>query len=181
VERTRGERYGEKFRRRVVKRMNACDNIVRLSRKLGVHRRLLYKWRDDLEKLHRQAESEMPVLNSRETTLRRELHRVKRLLAEKTVDVDFFKSALQRVEARRQKRNTAGEKASTRRSEMPLQGSLSIERMCQLAQVIRAGFYRYLQCRPPKPCQPVVRCAPARQPHPQRDQGYHPGGPSLEA
>jgi len=28
---------------------------------------------------------------------------------------------------------------------MPLQGSLSIERMCQLAQVSRAGFYRHLQ------------------------------------
>jgi putative transposase len=28
---------------------------------------------------------------------------------------------------------------------MPLQGSLSIERMCQLAQVSRAGFYRFLQ------------------------------------
>jgi putative transposase len=32
---------------------------------------------------------------------------------------------------------------------MPLQGSLSIERMCQLAQVSRAGFYRYLQGRTP--------------------------------
>jgi putative transposase len=32
---------------------------------------------------------------------------------------------------------------------MPLQGSLSIERMCQLAQVSRAGFYRYLQGRVP--------------------------------
>jgi transposase-like protein len=131
VERKRGQRYGEKFRRRVVKRMNTCDNIVKLSVKLGVHRRLLYKWRDDLEKLHRQAESEMPVLNSRETVLRREVDRVKRLLAEKTVEVDFFKSALQRVETRRQESNTSGELASTRRSEMPLQGSLSIERMCQ--------------------------------------------------
>jgi putative transposase len=28
---------------------------------------------------------------------------------------------------------------------MPLQGSLNIERMCQLAQVSRAGFYRWLQ------------------------------------
>lgn len=28
---------------------------------------------------------------------------------------------------------------------MPLQGSLSIERMCHLAQVSRAGFYRYLR------------------------------------
>ncbi|MGQ0735200.1 MAG: IS3 family transposase [Acidobacteriota bacterium] len=32
---------------------------------------------------------------------------------------------------------------------MPLQGSLSIERMCQLAQVSRAGFYRHLQARAP--------------------------------
>ena len=32
---------------------------------------------------------------------------------------------------------------------MPLQGSLSIERMCQLAGVSRAGFYRSLQGRAP--------------------------------
>ena len=32
---------------------------------------------------------------------------------------------------------------------MPVQGSLSIERMCQLAQVSRAGFYRSLQDRTP--------------------------------
>jgi hypothetical protein len=28
---------------------------------------------------------------------------------------------------------------------MPLQGGLGVERMCQLAQVSRAGFYRYLR------------------------------------
>jgi putative transposase len=32
---------------------------------------------------------------------------------------------------------------------MPLQGGLSIERMCQLAPVSRAGFYRWLQEPPP--------------------------------
>ncbi|MGA9911360.1 MAG: IS3 family transposase [Paraburkholderia sp.] len=31
------------------------------------------------------------------------------------------------------------------RARMPLQGSLSIERMCYLAQISRAGFYRYLR------------------------------------
>lgn len=159
MERKRGERYGEKFRRRVVQRMNACDNIVRLSRKLGVHRRLLYKWRDDVEKLHREGEGEIPILNCRETALRRELNRIKRLLAEKTVEVDFFKGALQRVEARRQQGNASGERASTSKSEMPLQGSLSIERMCQLAQVSRAGFYRYLQGRAPVEEDMTVRTA----------------------
>ena len=33
--------------------------------------------------------------------------------------------------------------------EAPLQGSVSVERMCQLGQVSRAGFYRYLQTRAP--------------------------------
>ena len=32
---------------------------------------------------------------------------------------------------------------------MPMQGNLGIERMCQLAQVSRAGFYRYLQEKTP--------------------------------
>jgi transposase InsO family protein len=32
---------------------------------------------------------------------------------------------------------------------MPLQGNLGVERMCQLAQVSRPGFYRYLQEKTP--------------------------------
>jgi hypothetical protein len=33
--------------------------------------------------------------------------------------------------------------------ETSLQGSLSIERMCQLGEVSRAGFYRHFQARAP--------------------------------
>jgi transposase-like protein len=29
--------------------LKQCDNIVALSKELGVHRRLLYTWRDQLE------------------------------------------------------------------------------------------------------------------------------------
>jgi len=32
---------------------------------------------------------------------------------------------------------------------MPVQGSMSIEQMCQLAEVSRAGFYRSLRERTP--------------------------------
>jgi transposase InsO family protein len=42
---------------------------------------------------------------------------------------------------------------------MPLQGSLSIERMCQLAQVSRAGFYRSLQSGAPTQEDMEVRSA----------------------
>jgi putative transposase len=149
VERKWRERYGQKFRRRAVERMNACENIVRLSRDLGVCRTLLYKWRYRLEPENALPEGASSTKNCRESTLRREICKLKRLLADKTVEVDFFRSALQKVEARRQRNDISGEKASTTKSEMPLQGNLSIERMCQLAQVSRAGFYRFLQSHAP--------------------------------
>jgi hypothetical protein len=48
---------------------------------------------------------------------RKEIHHLKQLLAEKTMEVDFFRGALQKVEARRQKGSETGETASTSRSE----------------------------------------------------------------
>ncbi len=42
-------RYPKEFRRMAVERLKSCDNIVALAQELGVHRRLLYKWRDQLE------------------------------------------------------------------------------------------------------------------------------------
>ena len=47
---------------------------------------------------------------------------------------------------------------------MPLQGSTSIERMCQLAQVSRAGFYRFLQDETPVEEDLELRHHPADQP-----------------
>jgi transposase InsO family protein len=85
--------------------------------------------------------------NSRESTLRKEIDKLKRLVANKTVEVDFFRCALQKVEARRRKSGISGEQASTMQSETSLQGSLRIERMCQLGEVSRAGFYRHFQAR----------------------------------
>ena len=108
-------RYPKEFRRMAVERLKKCDNIVALSRELGVHRRLLYKWRDQLDPA--EVPEESPPQNSRESTLRKEVSQMKRLLADKAVEVDFFRGALQKVEARRQRRGSSGEKASTTRSE----------------------------------------------------------------
>ena len=59
---------------------------------------------------------ESPPQNSRESTLRKEVNQLKRLLADKAVEVDFFRGALQKVEARRQRSGNSGEKASTTKS-----------------------------------------------------------------
>jgi transposase-like protein len=42
-------RYPRAFRQMAVDRLGKCDNVVALSEELGVHRRLLYKWRQNLE------------------------------------------------------------------------------------------------------------------------------------
>jgi transposase len=114
VARRRKGRYANEFRRMAVERLKRCENIVALSEELGVHRRLLYKWRDQLDPVD-IGDEPLPE-NPRESTLRKEVSQLKRLLAEKTLEVDFFKGALQKVEARRQKNGIRGEKASTTKS-----------------------------------------------------------------
>jgi transposase-like protein len=101
VAKRRVGRYPKEFRRMAVERLKTCDNIVELSQELGVHRRLLYKWRDQFDPCDPGEES--PPGNSRESTLRKEINQLKRVLIDKTMVLDFFKGALQKVEARRQK------------------------------------------------------------------------------
>ncbi len=105
-------RYPEEFRRQAVKRMKECNNITTLAEELGLERRLLYDWRSQLEPRDgRKQTGESP----REVTLK-ELNHLKRVLAEKSLELDFFKGALQKIEARRQQRDVSGEKASTTKS-----------------------------------------------------------------
>jgi len=114
VAKRRVGRYPKEFRRMAVERLKTCDNIVELSQELGVHRRLLYKWRDQFDPFDPDEES--PPGNSREATLRKEINQLKRVLVDKTLELDFFKGALQKVEARRQKNGISGEKPSTTKS-----------------------------------------------------------------
>ena len=75
-----------------------------LSQELGVSRRLLYTWREKLEPVE---SGECPPATSRESTLRHEVSRLKQVLAEKVLEVNFFKGALHTVGARRQRSGTA--------------------------------------------------------------------------
>jgi len=93
-----------------VDRLTQCDSIVELAKELGISRRLLYTWRAKLEPVER---GEGSPSTSRESTLRHEVSRLKRVLTEKVLEVDFFKGALHTVEARRQRSGKAGAQAST--------------------------------------------------------------------
>jgi transposase-like protein len=98
----------------VVERMKHSDNITALARELGLERKLMYTWKEQLE--NAGGASGKPAESS-QATLERENALLKRTLAEKTLELDFFKGALQKVEARRRQSRNSGGKTSTTRSE----------------------------------------------------------------
>jgi len=109
------KRYSRKFQRMAVERMRTCESVRELAQELGVRPRCLYKWRAKLEALEPGDEAARPSTHA--AAYRKENQQLKRLLAEKTLEVDFFRGALQKIEARRQRNNGSGEMASTTRSE----------------------------------------------------------------
>ena len=106
-------RYTDEFKRMCVERMKQCDNIEALAEELDIHRRMLYRWRDQFDPVEKSEGSPPP---SGEARLRQEVSQLKRALADKTLEVDFFKGALQKIEARRQQQDITGAKASTTKS-----------------------------------------------------------------
>lgn len=106
--------YTDEFKRMCVERMKQCDNIGALAKELDIHRRMLYRWRDQFDPVEKSGGS--PPEHAREARLRHEVSQLKRALADKTLEVDFFKGALQKVEARRQPQDGTGAKASTTKS-----------------------------------------------------------------
>lgn len=107
-------KYPTAFRKLALERMKTCKNVSELSADLGLHRTQLYKWRRTMEAAD---DSQGPPANSQERALRKEIRELKRVLGEKVLETDFFKGALQKVEARRQKSGETGETGSSSRSE----------------------------------------------------------------
>ena len=106
----RRNKYTKAFRDAVTERLRNCGDVTALAKEVGVHRTLLYKWRERME----TRQKGLPVAG--EQRLHGEIHQLKRLLAEKTLEADFFRGALQKIEARRQNKGRSGRKASTTKS-----------------------------------------------------------------
>ena len=106
-------RYSKEFRRVAVQRMKGCNNIATLAKELGVERKSLYLWREQLDPESVISRKPGPAAKSREVELEQEVSRLKRVLADKTLELDFFKGALQKVEERRRQSKSSGGKTST--------------------------------------------------------------------
>lgn len=116
--RRRNGRYTLEFQQYAVERMKVSPNISSLAQELGIPRVRLYRWRRRLDPSWQPtalSESFTPQ-DEEKLNLQQQLREVKQLLGEKALEVDFFKGALQKIEARRQRNETGGETASTSKS-----------------------------------------------------------------
>lgn len=110
--RKRVGRYPMDFRRMAVERMKETNNISELAKELGLTRISLYQWREQLDPDSVTIRNAVPIV-SRTAELEKQVGRLKRALADKTLESDFFKGALRRVEARRRRSLDSGGRTST--------------------------------------------------------------------
>jgi len=110
----RARRHGAEYKAAAVEKMKTCDNIVALSRELKVHWRMLYRWKAAAEAA--QAARLRSEPEQREAVLREEITALKIALADKAMEVDFFRGALRKIETLRRGSARNGGEASTARS-----------------------------------------------------------------
>ena len=112
-------RHSVEFKRQVVERMKTCENVGALAVELKLERKLLYTWKYQFEGRpeRRHANLGTTAEDRKEKAHRDEVARLKAALAEKTLENDFFRSALLRVKQGRQQSTATGASASTPPSE----------------------------------------------------------------
>lgn len=105
--------------------------------------------------------------------LQTRISELERLTGKQAAELDFFAAALRSVQ------ETAGRAAHVPARHLPsdlnqvaAQGQASIERMCELGQVSRAGFYRDWQERQPVEAEVALRDAIQKAALARRSYGY---------
>ena len=108
-------RHTVDFKRQVVERMKTCENIEALAQEVKIQRKLLYTWKYQFEGRPepRHANLGITAEDRKEKQHREEIAKLKAALADKTLENDFFRSALLKVKEGRQKSTETGASAST--------------------------------------------------------------------
>jgi transposase-like protein len=108
-------RHTVEFKRQVVEQMKTCQNIHELARELNIQRKLLYTWKYQFEGRPEPRHANLGVTaeDRKEKHLREEIVKLKTTLADKTLENDFFRSALLKIKEGRQRNIETGASAST--------------------------------------------------------------------
>ncbi|HWF01490.1 MAG TPA: helix-turn-helix domain-containing protein [Caulobacteraceae bacterium] len=120
--------FSLQVKREALARLAAGELVSALAAEFGVHRQLIYKWRDAERagrlgrrrgpptKAERLARSAGSIDASELELARRRIAELERKIGQQAVDLDFFRGALRRIEGSRQPSEGLGATRSSRRS-----------------------------------------------------------------
>jgi transposase len=119
--------YSQEFKEAVAQRLSNGESVSAVYEELQIRRSVLYRWRDvyrkegavGLRPTGRPAgvpNPPRPAGSAEEASLRR-IAELERKIGRQALDVDFLSRAFKRVKESRQRNTSAGETASTERSE----------------------------------------------------------------
>ena len=108
-------RHTVEFKRQAVEQMKICHNVLALARELGLQSKLLYTWKHQFEGRPEPRHANLGITSEdrKEKQHRDEIAKLKAALADKTLENDFFRSALLKVREGRQRSIETGASAST--------------------------------------------------------------------
>ena len=104
-------KFSREFKLAAVKELESGKSLNRLSRELEVDRKVLRNWREELQRDPLKA---FPGVGKQGGSDREA--QLERKIGQMTMEIEFLKKALQRVEEQRLLENVGGGKRSTKRS-----------------------------------------------------------------
>jgi len=127
-------RHSAEFKKTALERMAGCGNVTALALELGVRRKFLYLWRDQMAEhgaagLGREpgrpksaagsAEARPTARPSEMSVDKARIAELERLLGRKQLEVEFFKQVFEHVKELPASNSTSGATASTESSAKP--------------------------------------------------------------
>jgi transposase len=112
----RPPKYNEVFRRTALERMKACEDVTALAQELGISRGQLYRFKREALGIKPEPKPEAWLKEKAEERQRRRIAELERLVARQSLELDFFKGALLRIEENRRKWGQTSGKPSTSKS-----------------------------------------------------------------
>src|SRR5215813_350601 len=112
------QRYSQRFRQRVVERMQLEGNISQLSRELGIDRSMMYIWKRKLEgRAYGNVRSgKVDVRDRQVQELQEKIAGLEGVIGRQALELDFFEGALRRIREMEPRSGADGETTSTPRS-----------------------------------------------------------------
>ena len=105
-------KFTKEFKQTAVRRLNSGQNMAEVARALEVHPSDLHRWRRELQDHGDRAFSGAGKKRAEET----KVAELERKIGQMTLENDFLKKALQRVEEQRLLENAGGGRRSGKRS-----------------------------------------------------------------